>query len=56
MITDPLPCERSPIVGNPFHGNIVFRAGLKPHTVKMLAAALALKSEFISPRDSGDEK
>jgi hypothetical protein len=50
MVKDPLFYERKIIPGNDYHGNIVFRSELKGHTVKMLAAALAIKSEFVPRR------
>ena len=50
MVKNPLFCERKPLNGNDYHGNIVFARELKKPTVKMLAAALALKSEFVSPQ------
>jgi hypothetical protein len=49
MVKNPLFYERKRLDGNDYHGNIVFKARLKNHTVKMLAAALALKSEFVPP-------
>ena len=47
MVKNPLTYERKPLHGNDYHGNIVFKADVKKRTVKMLAAALALKSEFV---------
>jgi hypothetical protein len=47
-----LSYERARLVDNHFHGNLVFdKRSLKP-TQKMIAAALALGSEFV-PREPG---
>jgi hypothetical protein len=50
MFKDSLSYERKPLDGNDYHGNIVFKADLNRRTVKMLAAALALKSAFVPPQ------
>jgi len=36
--------ERAPLEENPYHGNIIFQAGLPRPVVKMIASALALAS------------
>ena len=33
--------ERDPLPGNPYHGNLVFRAGLSQQNIRMLAGLLA---------------
>jgi hypothetical protein len=48
-IPTPLNCERQPLPNNDYHGNIVYSAKVKPKVEKMLAAALALKGQFVSP-------
>ena len=43
----PLVCERQPLPGNDYHGNIVFPRGT-PKVIRLqLAAAMALKSQLI---------
>lgn len=48
-----LLCERQIAGGNPYHGNIVYASTLKGETrvVRMIAAALALRSEFVPRAD-----
>jgi hypothetical protein len=48
-ITMPLNCERQPLPKNDYHGNIVYSAKVNPKVEKMLAAALALKGQFVPP-------
>jgi hypothetical protein len=42
-----LSYERAPLPENQYHGNIVFRANLSKHVIKMIAAALAMESSQI---------
>jgi hypothetical protein len=44
-----LSYERQPIQGNPFHGNILLRAGTSKPTMKLIAAGLALAIERVIP-------
>ena len=37
-----LSYERAPLPDNPYHDNIVFRAGLQTRVIRMIAGALAL--------------
>lgn len=46
---DATTVERRAIPGNPFHGNLVFAESLEPWVQKLLAATLALHSEFVPP-------
>jgi hypothetical protein len=48
-ILTPLNCERQRLPENNYHGNIVYSAKVKPKVEKMLAAAIALKSQFVPP-------
>jgi len=48
-VTTPLSCERRRLPNNPYHGNIVYSAQTNSRMERMLAAALALKSEFVPP-------
>src|SRR5580704_1181698 len=41
--------ERTRKLGNPYHGDIVFRAGCIPRQRKMIATSLAVASAFIQP-------
>ncbi len=45
----PLTCERQRLTENEYHGNIVYAGNVNSRLEKMLAAALALKSKFVSP-------
>lgn len=42
--------ERSPIQGNPFHGNILLRVNTSKPTMKLIAAGLALAVSKIIPQ------
>jgi hypothetical protein len=42
-----LSYERQEVVGNPHHGNIVFKPGLEHVVARMIASALALESVVI---------
>jgi hypothetical protein len=42
-----LSYERAALPGNPYHGNIVFRAGLSKPTLRMIAGALALSATHV---------
>ena len=46
-IPTPLNCERQRLPKNDYHGNIVYSAKVKPKVEKMLAAALALRGQFL---------
>lgn len=52
-VADLLGYERAPINGNPYHGNILLRAGTSKRTMKLIAASLALVVSRIIPQ--GDE-
>jgi hypothetical protein len=43
----PLSCERKPLAGKPYHGNIVFSANTPKVLRNQLAATLAMKSSLI---------
>jgi hypothetical protein len=40
-------CERSELPSNPYHGNLVFKAGIPKQVQRMVAAALALNSAYV---------
>ena len=48
-ISMPLNCERQRLPKNDYHGNIVYSAKVNSKVEKMLAAALALRGQFVPP-------
>ncbi len=48
----PLMWERKETPDNPHHGNIIYSESLSRPAQRMLAAALALHSEYVAPRKS----
>ncbi len=46
-VADTLSCERRPLDGNRYHGNLLFRSTLPKQMQRMLAGVLALQSRLV---------